>query len=291
MKNLQKGFAVQLLIVIIILVFIGGGVYIYESKKVEVPIVEDSAIQQPSPTQAIKAPSNNFGNNGSFEITWPTEGSVLEAGRTYLIKWNGIDSRVKNYEIYLWKESEQITNGSQGTGYVNVIASMANPVSITNNSFSWTIPLTVKTGSDYRIDFSNVGAPQETRSKRFSIVNNILSAKQSVTVISPNGDEKLKVGESFKIKWMSNVRVVSRAVLYLLSGSKCPPGYHCTPLPNTMAVIAKLDSTSANLGSYEWIVNTSNVKDYGNGYYMKVVLFDDSGKTFVDESDSYFSII
>lgn len=161
-----------LLIVIIILVFIGGGVYIYESKRVEAPIVVDKAIQQPSPTQAIKAPSNNLDNEGSFEITWPTEGVVLEAGRTYLIKWSGKDSRAKNYEIYLWKESEQLSQGRQGTGYVNVIASASNPVSVSSNSFSWTVPSTVKTGSGYYIDFANVGEPQEARSKKFSIVNN-----------------------------------------------------------------------------------------------------------------------
>lgn len=46
MKNLQKGFVVPLLIVIISLLVIGGGIYIYENKKAEAPAVVNTEIQQ-----------------------------------------------------------------------------------------------------------------------------------------------------------------------------------------------------------------------------------------------------
>lgn len=42
MKNSQKGFIVPLLLVIIVALVVGGGVYIYENKKTEAPVVVDT---------------------------------------------------------------------------------------------------------------------------------------------------------------------------------------------------------------------------------------------------------
>ncbi|MCX6752279.1 MAG: hypothetical protein NTZ87_02150 [Candidatus Nomurabacteria bacterium] len=59
MKNLQKGFIVPVLLVIIGLLVIGGGVYIYENKKAETPPIVDTGTQQtnnqnqPIPTQQV----------------------------------------------------------------------------------------------------------------------------------------------------------------------------------------------------------------------------------------------
>lgn len=55
MKNSQKGFIVPVLLVIIAVLVVGGGVYIYKNKKVEVPAVVDNGTQQtntqtPAPT-------------------------------------------------------------------------------------------------------------------------------------------------------------------------------------------------------------------------------------------------
>lgn len=51
MKNSQKGFVVPLLIGIIALLVIGGGVYIYGNKKVEVPAVVDNTTVQSNQVQ------------------------------------------------------------------------------------------------------------------------------------------------------------------------------------------------------------------------------------------------
>lgn len=45
MKNSQKGFIVPVLLVIIALLVVGGGVYVYKNKKVEVPAVVDTGTQ------------------------------------------------------------------------------------------------------------------------------------------------------------------------------------------------------------------------------------------------------
>ena len=51
MENSQKGFVVPLLIAIIAVLVIGGGVYIYENKKTEVPAVVDTTTQQANQVQ------------------------------------------------------------------------------------------------------------------------------------------------------------------------------------------------------------------------------------------------
>lgn len=56
MKNSQKGFIVPLLLVIIAVLVVGGGVYIYENKKTETPAVIDTTTQQPNQVQPTPTP-------------------------------------------------------------------------------------------------------------------------------------------------------------------------------------------------------------------------------------------
>lgn len=51
MKNSQKGFIVPVLLVIIALLVVGGGVYVYENKKTEIPAVVDTGTQQSDQAQ------------------------------------------------------------------------------------------------------------------------------------------------------------------------------------------------------------------------------------------------
>lgn len=51
MKNLQKGSAVLFLISVIALLIIGGGIYIYENKKIETPLVSNTNTPSSNKTQ------------------------------------------------------------------------------------------------------------------------------------------------------------------------------------------------------------------------------------------------
>jgi len=51
MKNSQKGFVAPLLLVVIALLVVGGGVYVYKNQKVEKPLVVDAGIQQSDQNQ------------------------------------------------------------------------------------------------------------------------------------------------------------------------------------------------------------------------------------------------
>jgi hypothetical protein len=81
MKNSQKGFIVPVLLVIIALLVVGGGVYIYENKKVEIPAVVDTGTQPtnqnqqqtntqtPPVTTGLKTYSNS-GIEFKYPATW-----------------------------------------------------------------------------------------------------------------------------------------------------------------------------------------------------------------------------
>ncbi len=58
MKNSQKGFVVPLLVAIIAVLAIGGGVYVYETKKVETPAPIDLQVEQSDQTQQPTVQNN-----------------------------------------------------------------------------------------------------------------------------------------------------------------------------------------------------------------------------------------
>lgn len=92
MKNLQKGFIVPIILVIIALLAIGGGVYFYKNKKIETPAVVNTETQQtntqtpPVNTQTNNSPSQNNTSNWKtytstqygFDFKYPSEFSYTE---------------------------------------------------------------------------------------------------------------------------------------------------------------------------------------------------------------------
>ncbi len=78
MNNSQKGFVVPLLIGIVALLVIGGGVYIYQNEKIEVPEVVDTSsnIIAPNTTQP------------SITILSPNGGEMWQEGKVYPIRWS-----------------------------------------------------------------------------------------------------------------------------------------------------------------------------------------------------------
>lgn len=88
MKNLQKGFMAPILLVIVALLVIGGGVYVYKNKKIETTPVVDTGTQQTN-TQAPQVtnqenPTNNKSVNaptpeGKVKISWVSNPPKLAA--------------------------------------------------------------------------------------------------------------------------------------------------------------------------------------------------------------------
>ena len=116
MKNLQKGFVVPLLLAIIAVLVIGGGVYIYNTKKLETPILPVSTEVQT--TNQVKQ-TNDKTSTTSFNkypvitgISGPRELNLNQLGKwtvdayspndkeegstlTYSVKWGDIVPAVK----------------------------------------------------------------------------------------------------------------------------------------------------------------------------------------------------
>lgn len=106
MKNFKKGFFVPVLLIIVALLVVGGGVYIYKS--------EYSAI--------------------TVTILSPNGGEQYESGKTYDIRWSS--NSTKNVDIGL---IEGLEDSGQGAGYV------ASDIPNSGN-YKWTISSTLQTG-------------------------------------------------------------------------------------------------------------------------------------------------
>ncbi|MDD5050497.1 MAG: PsbP-related protein [Candidatus Pacebacteria bacterium] len=86
MKNYKKGFIVPLLLAIIVLLVVGGGVYIYQNKKTETPAT-DLGIQQ----------SNQVKQNISVKSTTPTPKVSTQTNPT--VGWKTYQNKMQAYEI------------------------------------------------------------------------------------------------------------------------------------------------------------------------------------------------
>ncbi|MFA6295679.1 MAG: hypothetical protein WC666_04700 [Candidatus Paceibacterota bacterium] len=84
MKNSQKGFVAPLLIVIIALLFVGGGMYIYKNNKAKVPVIADNTgIQQSDQVlQKTIKPEINTYSDASVSFEYPSSLLVKPQGET-----------------------------------------------------------------------------------------------------------------------------------------------------------------------------------------------------------------
>jgi Ser-Thr-rich glycosyl-phosphatidyl-inositol-anchored membrane family len=116
MKNSQKGFVVPLLVAIIAILIIGGGVYIYENKKVETPVVADNTTQQSNQIKQINTQntpvikttpvSNPAPVKSSITISSPNGQEVWVNGSEQTIRWTSKGSdATQPVEIVLERRS------------------------------------------------------------------------------------------------------------------------------------------------------------------------------------------
>lgn len=80
MKNTQKGFVMPLLLALIAVLLVGGGVYVYENKKVEVPTTvvdtgtkQSNQNQQQTNTQTLPVITQQNPTNKAIDVTPATD--------------------------------------------------------------------------------------------------------------------------------------------------------------------------------------------------------------------------
>ena len=148
MKKSQRGFAGVLIIIIIAVLAIGGGVYIYTNNKVEAPTDVLNVVNNVATTTGVSDKSsfkNQDEQNAARErarlnseiivsekplikVIYPNGGETLNEGDTVQIKWSTKDIK-KTLDIKLVDNNNSV---------VKTIASNIN--AIENNSYNWTVP-------------------------------------------------------------------------------------------------------------------------------------------------------
>lgn len=119
--------------------------------------------------------------------------------------------------------------------------------------------------------------------KKQKIKENYLEAS-SITVISPNGGEIWKSGETHRIKW--NSKGVSSIRIYIYNSKATGSG-------STINITSNSQSIPATIGYYDWTVPPINQLPGGvEGNNYKIIIDDaDYPGENKDESDSLFNII
>lgn len=118
-------------------------------------------------------------------------------------------------------------------------------------------------------------------------------SQPSVTVVSPNGGEVLKIGETYSIKWSSAGFKPGDGVSVLLRedlGNTTAPCFYS---------IATLNSEASGQGFYDWKIlpeyntKTCNSKVAGKKFKITVYIVSDNSSVAMpsDESDNFFSIV
>ena len=207
--------------------------------------------------------SNNYfsiikSSTKSITVTSPNDGDKLEIGKQYQIKWNttGLSSDEK-LKIIIYTESKQrshiITESVDNTGSYNWTAEFPGLIIQPNQKYS------------IYITNSNVYAYSE------NFYLSKTSTDKSITVISPNGGETLKIGEQHLIKWDTTGDIDQVTIALNKNG----------------VYIKNLIWNIKNNSSISWTPDLS--LEPGDDYKIRITDPDSSSYDY-DESDNYFSI-
>jgi PKD repeat protein len=195
----------------------------------------------------------------TITVSYPNGGETLYKGSTYNITWSKSGSACgSNVKIELYK----------GGSYNSTITSSTS----NNGSYSWTIPSSLTSGSDYKIKITDTSNSSyyDYSDGNFTITD---QSTCTIAISYPNGGETLYKGSTYNITWSK-------------SGSSCGSNVGIELYKN--AVFYSFISTSTqNDSSYTWEVPSSISE--GSNYKIRIV--DLSNRGAFDYSDGNFSIL
>ncbi len=160
----------------------------------------------------------------SITVTSPNGGEVWYANSTQTITWTSLNF-AGNVKI------ELSTNG--GTSYSTVVASTPN-----TGSYLWTVPNSPSTTCRIRISDASDGNPVDISNANFTIAPEPVE----LVVISPNGGEVWYASSLQTITWTATVYSGNVKIELSIDGG---------------ATYTVVTASTANDGSYEWIVPAS----------------------------------
>ncbi|MCH7772240.1 MAG: hypothetical protein IIA49_14700, partial [Bacteroidetes bacterium] len=193
-------------------------------------------------------------SDANFEITGftvtvntPNGGEIWLDTEDHIIEWTS--NLTGNVEIQLFKS---------GVFRSTIVSSTSN-----DGSFSWNIPGSIESGSDYKVQIASVndGSINDQSDSNFTIISD------NITLVSPNGGENWLTGTSQNITWIDDIVEDVRIDLY--KGG---------------AFSSTIAESTPSTGSYNWTI--PGTIDFGLDYVVKIssvvnpILFDMSNNNF-----------
>jgi YD repeat-containing protein len=230
--------------------FIGGSDY-----KLRITSTTDGRYTDSSDENITIVPWN-------INVTSPNGLEVLQPGVVCKISWTYKGDIGPAVKIELLK----------GASVHSTIVSWTSIGSGGNGSFTWNIPANQSPGYDFKIRITSLtsGSSVDESDNPFTIASTLL------TITSPNGGEKWKVGTKQTINWKYTGNPGGTVKIELLKG------------PAVDSVISSGTSIGSNgLGSYSWNIPYS--KAGGSDYWVRVT--STTNGIYTDTSDDHFAII
>lgn len=202
----------------------------------------------------------------SIAISSPNGGEMWRRGEVARISWSsdGVDSA-------------RIRARDANNGDIFLIAELNyNP-----HYYDWAIPADLTLSDKYEIEVADLNNPQvcDWSYKYFRIVSQS-AFSQSITLISPNGGEVWRVGETHQITW--NTVEVDAVKIYIFDPSIFGSG-------STNYITPANISITGTPGRYSWTIPSQLPGGGGNNYKIRIV--DANNSQIDDKSDDFFSII
>lgn len=208
MKNQQKGFIIPLVVIVIAILAIGGGVYVYKNKKTNVYIPKnintqfDQNVSSTSTNQVeIKplVPVQNTQAVSKLTIIYPNGGENIKIGDRVNITWKNSNFYTNsNITIYLIQNLSGCFNlkaGQTCLGIVDPETILASNISNTG-VYSWS---TANKGNYYIkicAGLEKTASSCDKSDDLFTVVDPVEVADKVPTISSVTGPTNLKVNEN-----------------------------------------------------------------------------------------------
>lgn len=288
MKNNQKGFIVPVLLVVIALLVIGGGVYIYKNKKAE-PVAVDTTTQTNNSNSVVNSvPDNQKILNGLVNDWKKIAPSVLPGfpdpskafyGYPYTIQFIGKNSIVIAYQDDFNPLFAVLGYDSSRQQFSYLDGLRSSPFAVNETLWNtWRKKYGDISFSPQTFQFSSTRTGDVVYSSDWKLVaKNPFTSNNSVTaitVLSPNGGEKYESGKTYDIKWSSNS--TKNVDIGLIEGSKESgqgAGYVALNIPNS-GIYKWTIPSSLNTGQYRIFVRPvgeGSVEDTSNSTFTITV--------------------
>ncbi len=282
MKNLQKGFIVPVLLVIIALLVVGGGVYVYENKKAEVPAIVDNGAQQSNQnqqqtnTQTQQTNTQNSTKN-NFSVL-PNSG---KAPLTITATFDGCNP------LITWGDGTNLEGGFGMNTCGGGIPMSEHPILSKNHTYTVPGTYTISLFNSLNTNSKPISTATVTVTQSVSS-DTKNSITFSITILSPNGSEKWDIKSTHTITWNVTGDTNNKLDLYL-DQQYYPPGVcaaqPCGPFFYHHTIAKNVSSKTA----YNWTPATDSTVYVGGEYTVRACL---AGSTSnCDSSNAKFEIV